>query len=265
MFDGILIGAAAVVVLHGGWNGWYALPLSASTTNRSPAEGFFVFAGLMLLGLLGQSVAAQLPSGYPGDELEVHTLGLLFSLPLQIVLLVTVARFFPTLPVPNRISRPEAIRLGVRRFLPVWLVVAGAATISSLMRQVFAGEPSDPVGHASLAMLIDSSGWVVPTFVLMVTLAVPWVEEVAFRGFLQPAFSRLLGSARWGVVLTAGLFAVAHLGAVQWDGLPGLFMLGLGLGILRDQTGRIESAVVVHVLFNLLNIVLTWISTSASV
>ena len=47
--------------------------------------------------------------------------------------------------------------------------------------------------------------------------------------------------------------------------LPGLFVLGLGLGILRDQTGRIESAVVVHVLFNLLNIVLTWISTSASV
>ena len=67
-----------------------------------------------------------------------------------------------------------------------------------------------------------------------------------------------------GVVLTAGLFAAAHLGAVQWDGLPGLFVLGLGLGILRDQTGRIE-AVVVHVLFNLLNIVLTWISTSASV
>ena len=265
MFDGILIGAAAVVVLHGRSAGWYALPDSASTTNRSPAEGFFVFAGLMLLGLLGQSVAAPLESAYPVDGLEVHTLGLLFGLPLQIVLLVTVTRFFPTLPVPNRSSRREAIRLGVCRFLPVWLVVVGAATISSLMRQVLAGELSDPIGHASLALLIESSGWVVPTFVLMVTLAVPWLEEVAFRGLLQPALTRLLGSARWGVVLTAGLFAAAHLGAVQWDGLPGLFVLGLGLGILRAQTGRIESAVVVHVLFNLLNIVLTWLSTSASV
>ncbi len=265
MFDGILIGAAAVVILHGQWNGWYALPHSASTTNRSPAEGFFIFAGLLLLGLLGQGLVTLLQSEYPVTELEVHTLGLLFSLPLQIVLLLTVTRFFPTLPVPNRISRRESIRLGVRRFLPVWLVVVGAATISSLMRQVFAGEPSDPIGHASLAMLIESSGWVVPTFVLMVTLAVPWLEEVAFRGLLQPALTRLLGSARWGVVMTAGLFAAAHLGAVQWDGLPGLFVLGLGLGILRAQTGRIESAVVVHVLFNLLNIVLTWLSTSASV
>ena len=265
VFDGILIGAAAVVVLHGRSAGWYALPDSASTTNRSPAEGFFVFAGLMLLGFLGQGLVAPIQSEYPATELEVHTLGLVLSLPLQLMLLATVTRFFPTLPLPHRISRKEAIRLGIRRFLPVWLVVLGMATASSLMRQVVAGEPSDPVGHASLAMLIESSGWAVPTFVLMVTLAVPWLEEVAFRGFLQPALSRLLGSARLGVVLTAGLFAVAHLGAVQWDGLPGLFMLGLGLGILRDQTGRIESAVVVHVLFNLLNIVLTWISTSASV
>ena len=167
-------------------------------------------------------------------------------------------------PAPSNLT-PGRHALGIRRFLPVWLVVVGVATAASLMRQVVAGEPSDPVGHASLAMLIESSGWVVPIFVLLVTLAVPWLEEVAFRGFLQPALSRLLGSARWGVVLTAGLFAAAHLGAVQWDGLPGLFVLGLGLGILRDQTGRIESAVVVHVLFNLLNIVLTWISTSASV
>ena len=265
MFDGILIGAAAVVVLHGRLVGWYAVPDSASTTNRSPAEGFFVFAGLMLLGLLGQGVAASLQSSYLATELEVHTSGLLLSLPLQVVLLATVTRFLPTLPVSHRISSKADIGLGIRRFLPVWLAVVGVATASSLMRQVVVGEPSDPVGHASLAMLIESSGWVVPTFVLMVTLAVPWLEEVAFRGFLQPALSRLLGSARWGVVATAGLFAAAHLGAVQWDGLPGLFLLGLGLGILRDQTGRIESAVVVHMLFNLLNLVLTWISTTASV
>ena len=46
--------------------------------------------------------------------------------------------------------------------------------------------------------------------------------------------------------------------------LPGLFVLGLGLESAGPDRS-IESAVVVHVLFNLLNIVLTWISTSASV
>ena len=182
VFDGILIGAAAVVVLHGRSAGWYAVPDSTSTTNRSPAEGFFVFAGLMLLGLLGQGLVAPIHSAYPVTELEVHTLGLVLSLPLQLVLLATVTRVFPTLPLPIK-SAPRR-RASRRSSVPPGVVgVVGMATASSLMRQVVAGEPSDPVGHASLAMLVESSGWVVPIFVLLVTLAVPWLEEVAFRGF----------------------------------------------------------------------------------
>ena len=52
-------------------------------------------------------------------------------------------------------------------------------------------------------------------------------------------------------------------GAMGW--FARTLRIGSWFGNLADQTGRIESAVVVHVLFNLLNIVLTWISTSASV
>ncbi|MAV54876.1 MAG: hypothetical protein CMJ28_02860 [Phycisphaerae bacterium] len=265
VFDGILIVTAAIVVLYSVRSvGWYALPQSASTSNRSVPEGFFVFAGLLLLGLLGQGMTAPLLSEYPITKLEVHTMGLLLGLPMQLALLAVVSRFFPTLPDTNRVSRSHAIRMGLRGFVPLWLVVVGVATTFSLVRQLITGLPPAPVGHASLAMLMESSGWVVPAFVLLVTLAVPFLEEVAFRGLLQPALSRFTGSAWFGVILTSMLFAMAHWGAVQVEGLPGLFVLGLGLGVLRAKTGRIESAIVVHVLFNLLNIVLAWISTPAS-
>ena len=93
------------------------------TTNRSPAEGFFVFAGLMLLGLLGQGLVAPMQSAYPVTELEVHTLGLVLSLPLQWCCWRSLP-VFPTLPLPHQISH-AAMRLGIRRFLPVWLIVVG--------------------------------------------------------------------------------------------------------------------------------------------
>ena len=69
VFDGILIGAAAVVILHGR-SEWMVRPAPqrASTTNRSPAEGFFIFAGLLLLGLLGQGLVDADPVGVSGDR-----------------------------------------------------------------------------------------------------------------------------------------------------------------------------------------------------
>ena len=95
-----------------------------------------MFAGLMLLGLLGQGLVAPFQSAYPVTELEVHTLGLVLSLPLQLIVLATVTRFFPPYLCPiGFLTRGHPS--GVRRFLPG--VVGGGGGghgISSLMRQV---------------------------------------------------------------------------------------------------------------------------------
>ena len=111
---------AAVVVLHGRSADGTPCPTArAPPIDHQPK--IFVFAGLMLLGLLGQGLVAPIQSAYPVTELEVHTLGLVLSLPLQLILLATVTRF-SHLPLPHQISRQAAMRLGIRRFLPVWLV-----------------------------------------------------------------------------------------------------------------------------------------------
>jgi membrane protease YdiL (CAAX protease family) len=60
--------------------------------------------------------------------------------------------------------------------------------------------------------------------------------------------ARELGSG-WGVVISAAVFAIAHLSLGE---LPPLFVLGLGLGWLRLSSGRLGASVLMHALWNAL-------------
>lgn len=74
----------------------------------------------------------------------------------------------------------------------------------------------------------------------LVSLTAGAGEEILFRGALQP---------RLGILLTAALFAAVH---VQYQ-LPGVFMiflLGVGLGLLKRRTST-TFTVVVHVVYDL--------------
>ena len=83
-------------------------------------------------------------------------------------------------------------------------------------------------------------------FALTAIVLAPLFEETLFRGVLLPVAARELGAAG-GVVLSAAVFAVAHLSLGE---LPPLFMLGLGLGWLRWSSGRLSSCVLMHALWN---------------
>ena len=83
-------------------------------------------------------------------------------------------------------------------------------------------------------------------FAFTAVVLAPLFEETIFRGVLLPVAGRELGAA-WGVVLSAAIFAVAHLSLGE---LPPLFMLGLGLGWLRWSSGRLGSCVLMHALWN---------------
>ena len=74
----------------------------------------------------------------------------------------------------------------------------------------------------------------------------PWFEEIIFRGALLPVAARRLGAAG-GILLSAGVFAVAHLSLGEL--LP-LLVLGCGLGWLRWSSGRLGSCVLMHALWN---------------
>nr|MBC7244823.1 CPBP family intramembrane metalloprotease [Chloroflexota bacterium] len=76
----------------------------------------------------------------------------------------------------------------------------------------------------------------------------PIVEEIFFRGCLFAGLYRLVGLRR-AAVLSAALFALVHVLPTSW---PPIFVLGLLLALLYEQTGSIWPAVIVHSTMNTL-------------
>jgi len=75
---------------------------------------------------------------------------------------------------------------------------------------------------------------------------VPIVEELFFRGVLHHLLRRRFNAATT-IVVGAAVFAVVHFIPVL---IPGLFVAGLCLGYLREQSGSIWPGVLFHMLQN---------------
>lgn len=80
---------------------------------------------------------------------------------------------------------------------------------------------------------------------LFVTLIIPVLEELVFRGLLQPITVGLFGAPA-GILVTALIFALLHgVGAF----LP-ILTLALVMGVVMHRTGRLASVVAIHVAHN---------------
>ena len=88
--------------------------------------------------------------------------------------------------------------------------------------------------------------------ILIVVVGAPLVEELTYRGLLQGAFSRCAGAVT-GVVFVALWFAAIHFQAVN---IPGLFVVGLVLGVCAQRTGRLGMSVLTHMAFNATGLIL---------
>ncbi len=103
----------------------------------------------------------------------------------------------------------------------------------------------------------EGSGWFW-VFVFAVSIGAPIAEELFFRGLTLRAFQK-----RWG--LTAGLFGstvvftLPHYSGGGWGGAAVIFtaigIVGLVLGVLTIQTGRLGPAIIAHMVFNSFTVV----------
>ena len=110
-----------------------------------------------------------------------------------------------------------------------------------------------PAGHELLNAFNDESSskldrWCV---VLSAVVGAPLFEEMLFRGYLQTALRRLTGGPWPAIILTGGLFALAHFSA--WMFAP-LFLLAVGLGYVYERTANLYATIFIHASFNLLMI-----------
>lgn len=104
----------------------------------------------------------------------------------------------------------------------------------------------DKVSERANDLASTAAGAWVLVLVGVVVVGAPIVEEIVYRGWIQPRLESSWGRAA-GVGFTAVLFAAVHLQPVEF---PGLLAFALVLGVARSRSGRLGLPVVTHLAFN---------------
>jgi membrane protease YdiL (CAAX protease family) len=117
-----------------------------------------------------------------------------------------------------------------------------ASLFSGLPDWVFLEEQTQYQAYARNVLLVTFSLQLVLTGV-----ALPWVEELYFRGYLLPRLSRC---GRWAPLLGGLFFGLYHVW--QWFGFPTVFLLGAALGYVAWWKRDVRIPIGLHVFANAL-------------
>ena len=127
----------------------------------------------------------------------------------------------------------------------------GLALLACLLIQLLeaATQHSAAGRNAAVSNLLPHTGaerliWVA------VAVSVGFCEEVVYRGYLLTQLGAFTGSARWGLVLQAALFGIAHAEQGAASALR-IAAFGLLLGILAQQRRSLLPSIVSHILIDL--------------
>jgi membrane protease YdiL (CAAX protease family) len=146
-------------------------------------------------------------------------------------------------------------------FVPIALSVAGFG--HALLVQMGL-EPANSTGHVVLEQ-IRHAPWAESTWVVIVcvTVGAGIFEEVMYRGLILPSFAAVIGGKTvWRAVLaTSAFFAVMHIGVSPPSAVVGLFFLSIGLCWARVKSGGIITPILIHIVFNAMNIAIVYSTT----
>ena len=169
--------------------------------------------------------------------------------------LVVLGRTRPESPRVNRqlkswFNRKDlyvGIPLGI--FCQYILVTAVTWPLSKVWPSTFS---SEEVSKRATDLTNTAPGAWMILLVLIVVVGAPFVEEVIYRGTVQPDLVNRWGTTV-GVVVTAFVFAAIHQSPVEF---AGLFAFALVLGVARHRTGRLGTSIITHMAFNAAGLVL---------
>ena len=186
-----------------------------------------------------------------------------FIVPMQFVIYVTIISFMALLVWGrHRTSLAQAIHWNVP--------TRGRILVNALMGGAVLALISD-IGEAALHRWIPDSLPITeffkdrPSALLLGAfgiLVAPLMEELFFRGFLYPAVARWTGATA-SLIITASAFTLLH-GAqlgYAWAPLLLIFIVGLTLTITRMRTNSVATCVIVHMTYNFVLLLQTYIVT----
>ncbi len=137
---------------------------------------------------------------------------------------------------------------GVAGYIAVLPALFLTLIIISAATKIISYEP--PPQNVVQIYLKKSSDPYLLFFTIFVAGAGPLIEEIFFRGFAYNAFRQKFGVVP-GMLVTSAIFAAFHLNLVAF--LP-IFVLGMMLCYLYEETGSLVPSMTAHMLHNLLMI-----------
>ncbi len=255
----LLLGAGTLLLLRQLWLRWRGKvppaqplqgpPLALAQVTVLIAGGFVVLGELLmplLLAPLLQWLLGPL-ADQPALQQGVLVLGLYLGL-MAVPLLILWSQLRPhgTPPLGGWLQwRWQPLGSALRRAVAQVLMVLPIVALVGWLVERLVG---DPGGSNPLLELVLTSAnpLALACFAITALVLAPLFEETLFRGVLLPVLAQ-----RWGnlsaVLISALVFGIAHLSLGE---LPPLFVLGLGLGWLRIQSGRLGASVLMHGLWN---------------
>jgi membrane protease YdiL (CAAX protease family) len=209
----------------------------------------FIFIAIITAALLGL---------VPGAHKNIALWGLL----LQMVfygLIYLGFRF--TLGV--RHGRPVLESLGWRRTGFNLTIAAVSGVALAFLVAVIAGLIHTPQVPSPIDLF--SGSWIaIALFAVFAAVIAPFTEELFFRGFLQPLFSRTFGVAA-GISITAILFGALHAPEYSWAWQYALAVAFAGavFGWVRARANSIIPSAIMHACYNLVFLIAFLVSKHA--
>lgn len=208
---------------------------------------FAFLAGQFLVAGVYQLLASSLTGLQSVNESVLMTVLMALSWTVTLV----IALWIPYVVLKQRTTLAD---VGLQR-LPTWaelgLAPLGyiastvvAAVVIYGMTLIFPGFDSEQAQDTGFSNLVFQYEYVV-AFVTLVVIA-PFVEEVFFRGYLYGKLKRYVPT--WAaILLVSALFGIAH-GQVNVGIMT--FVMGIFLCLLRDWTGSLWPAIMMHMIRN---------------
>ncbi len=238
----------------------------------SAARSLPVITGRDVLIAGGFFLGVQLVGGLfiVKDELNWRMMTLRFTVLVlgQLAMVALIMTIF--------FSRNQKVELSFKHFdqtverAVVYYIAAGGLVMLILLMTLWISgvELNEARKHEILDLLGKFPPWhTVVVMVVGAVLAAPLCEELLFRGLLQPFLIDQLDrvgrvqdinaageavairtASRWGgIFLTSVIFAVLHGEMQHW---PAIWALGVILGVAYDRFGNLLIPILVHFLFN---------------
>ncbi len=139
---------------------------------------------------------------------------------------------------------PSSISLGI--FVTA-LIIISTTFISVMFSEMTGDAPANPYK----SMPEERFKWIT----ILAIFFAPVVEEIFFRGFMQPAISKITGPFL-GILVTAIIFGVSHTQYLDYNtAIFSVTAIGLILGITKYRTGSVMPGIFAHFFNNLLAVI----------